>query len=132
MLPQFTTSTLRMGVGQSVNCTLTSQFPFEHAGKLTHNSMIVYQAGKREPAKVTRKSVSSMCPSCVQTLSKHVQAPYFAVQACKKRFGKVYKLQHDRVQAFRPTGLFIILKGGRTQLWQGAATPSLSTLAAHL
>ena len=37
----------------------------------------------------------------------------------------MYKLQHDRVQAFRPTGLFIILKGGRTQLWRGAAAAFL-------
>ena len=56
--------------------------------------------------------VPKMCPSTVQALSKHVQAPNFSVQACKKRLGKVYKSQHQRVQAFRPTGLFIILNGG--------------------
>ena len=73
-----------------------------------------------------------MCPSTVQALSKHVQAPNFSVQACKKRLGKVYKSQHKRVQAFRPTGLFIILKWGRTRLWLGAGTPRLSTLHSHL
>ena len=73
-----------------------------------------------------------MCPSTVQALSKHVQAPNFSVQACKKRLGQVYKSQHKRVQAFRPTGLFIILKWGRIRLWLGAGTPRLSTLHSHL
>ena len=56
------------------------------------------------------KTASKQCPSRVQAVSKPVHTPQFSVQAGKRPFSKPYKSQHDLVQAFRPTGLFIILK----------------------
>ena len=56
------------------------------------------------------------CPSSVQALSKPVQTPHFYVQAWEIRLQKYCNLQHGLVQAFRPTGLFIILKGRTTPM----------------
>ena len=60
--------------------------------------------------------LSKTCPSRVQALSKRVQTPHFYVQAWEIRFQKYCKKQHGLVQAFRPTGLFIILKGRTTPM----------------
>ena len=60
------------------------------------------------------QTASKQCPSRVQAVSKPVQAPHFLFQAGKRPFSKSYKSQHGLVQAFRPTGLFIILKERRT------------------
>ena len=60
--------------------------------------------------------LSKTRPSRVQALSKRVQTPHFYVQAWEIRFQKYCKKQHGLVQAFRPTGLFIILKGRTTPM----------------
>ena len=62
------------------------------------------------------QALSKTCPSSVQALSKPVQTLHFYVQAWKIRLQKYCNLQHGRVQAFRPTGLFIILKGETTPM----------------
>ena len=60
--------------------------------------------------------LSKTRPSRVQALSKRVQTPHFYVQAWEIRFQKYCKKQHGLVQAFRPAGLFIILKGRTTPM----------------
>ena len=68
--------------------------------------------------------LSKTCPSSVQALSKPVQTPHFYVQAWEIRLQKYCNLQHGLVQAFRPTGLFIILNIKRTDdSHSGASKP---------